>query len=96
MRGRKIKEMYDTEKQERKPCRLCLLRDIDPAQYEAKIKRLIDLLPAGEKATTEVYESRLATCTECSYLKDAFCGACGCMVELRAAKKADKCPYGKW
>ena len=63
---------------------------------EGKVKRLIDLLPAGEKATAEVYESRLATCTECSYLKDAFCGACGCMVELRAAKKADKCPYGKW
>ncbi|MCR5520464.1 MAG: DUF6171 family protein [Lachnospiraceae bacterium] len=79
-----------------KPCRLCLLRDINPAEYEAKVKRLIKLLGPDEKTPDDVYEARLQVCTTCSYLKDAFCGACGCMVELRAAKKAEKCPYGKW
>ncbi len=80
----------------RKPCRLCLLRDINPAEYEARVKRLINLLSPAEKTPADAYEARLQVCTTCSYLKDAFCGACGCMVELRAAKKAEKCPYGKW
>lgn len=80
----------------RKPCRLCLLRDINPAEYEARVKRLINLLSPAEKTPADAYEARLEVCTTCSYLKDAFCGACGCMVELRAAKKTEKCPYGKW
>ena len=80
----------------RKPCRLCLLRDINPAEYEARVKRLINLLSPAEKIPADAYEARLLVCTTCSYLKDAFCGACGCMVELRAAKKTEKCPYGKW
>ena len=80
----------------RKPCRLCLLRDINPAEYEARVKRLINLLSPAEKTPADAYEARLQVCTTCSYLKDAFCGACGCMVELRAAKKTEKCPYGKW
>ncbi len=88
--------MQDDEKHMKKPCTRCLLRDIDPARYEAEVRRLIDLLPPGEKAAADVYGSRLNKCTECDYLKDAFCGACGCMVELRAAKKTGKCPYGKW
>ena len=80
----------------RKPCRLCLLRDINPAEYEARVKRLINLLSPAEKTPADAYEARLQVCTTCSYLKEAFCGACGCMVELRAAKKSEKCPYGKW
>ena len=80
----------------RKPCRLCLIRDINPAEYEARVKRLINLLSPAEKTPADAYEARLQVCTTCSYLKDAFCGACGCMVELRAAKKSEKCPYGKW
>ena len=80
----------------RKHCRLCLLRDINPAEYEARVKRLINLLSPAEKTPADAYEARLQVCTTCSYLKDAFCGACGCMVELRAAKKTEKCPYGKW
>jgi hypothetical protein len=84
------------ETKTRKPCRLCLLRDINPAEYEARVKRLIDLLGPKERASDEVYEARLKVCTTCPYLRDAFCGACGCMVELRAAKKTEKCPYAHW
>lgn len=81
---------------DKKPCRLCLLKDIDPKEYEAKIKRILDLMDKSEKASDEVYEKRLNLCTTCSYLRDGFCGACGCYVELRAAKKSSDCPYEKW
>ena len=80
----------------KKPCRLCLLRDIDPKEYEAKIKRVIDLMDKSEKASEVVYEQRLEVCRTCSYLKDAFCGACGCYVELRCVKKDARCPYEHW
>lgn len=82
--------------QRKKPCRLCLLRDIDPKEYEAKIGRIINLMDKSEKATEDIYEHRLEVCRTCSYLKDAFCGACGCYVELRCAKKDARCPYEHW
>lgn len=80
----------------KKPCRLCLLKDINPQEYEAKIKRILDHMEKNEKASDEVYEKRLKACTECHYLKDGFCGACGCYVELRCAKKTSTCPYENW
>ena len=81
---------------QRKPCRLCLLKDINPAEYELKIKRILDLMEAKEKASDEEYERRLNTCKECHYLKDGFCGACGCYVELRCARRTSDCPYERW
>ena len=86
----------NTDKQTKKPCKLCLLRDIDRAEYEAKIKRVIDLMGKSEKVSDEAYEERLDVCKTCSYLKDAFCGACGCYVELRCVKKSAHCPYDRW
>jgi len=80
----------------KKPCRLCLLKDINPKEYEAKIKRILDHMDPKEKALDEMYEKRLKACTECHYLKDGFCGACGCYVELRCAKKTSTCPYEHW
>lgn len=80
----------------KKPCRLCLLKDIDPKEYENRIKRVIDLMDRKDKASNDEYEHRLDVCRTCSYLKDAFCGACGCYVELRCVKKKAKCPYEYW
>ena len=80
----------------KKPCRLCLLKDIDPKEYENRIKRVIDLMDRKDKASNDEYEDRLDVCRTCSYLKDAFCGACGCYVELRRVKKNAKCPYEYW
>ena len=80
----------------KKPCRLCLLKDIDPKEYENRIKRVIDLMDRKDKASNDEYEDRLDVCRTCSYLKDAFCGACGCYVELRGVKKNAKCPYEYW
>jgi len=84
------------EENGKKPCRICLLKDINPKEYEAKIKRVIDLMDKKEKASDKVYQERLEICKSCSYLKDAFCGACGCYVELRCIKKSITCPYDKW
>lgn len=80
----------------RKPCRLCLLKDINPDEYQSKIKRILDHMEAREKASDKVYGERLDACTKCHYLKDGFCGACGCYVELRCAKKESSCPYEHW
>ena len=80
----------------KKPCRLCLLKDIDPKEYEAKIKRVIDMMKPNEKCGDSIYKNRLDECVNCSYLKDGFCMACGCYVELRAIKKDSDCPYEKW
>jgi hypothetical protein len=81
---------------QKKPCIKCLLKDIDPVQYETRIKKLIDLMDKSEKADNKAYEKRLQICSRCSYLKDAFCGACGCYVELRCVKKNASCPYDHW
>ena len=40
-------------------CKLCLLREIDPAEYEAKIKRLIDLMKEDEKTTNSAFLAKL-------------------------------------
>ena len=80
----------------KKPCRLCLLKDIDPKEYENRIKRVIDLMDRKDKASNDEYEDRLDVCRTCSYLKDAFCGACGCYVEYRAYVAASHCPKKKW
>lgn len=81
---------------DRKKCKICLIRDIDPEKYINEIKRLIDHLPLSEKSSAGEYEARLDKCSECSYLKDGFCMACGCYVELRAAKRNGNCPYKHW
>ena len=73
-----------------------LIGDIDPAEYEKKIKRLLDLMKPEEKASAETYENRLGICQACHYLSEGTCGACGCFVELRAAAGSGRCPYKKW
>jgi len=79
-----------------KKCKICLLRDINPEEYQTKIKRIIDLMKEQEKASEQTYQLRLDECVSCHYLKDGFCMACGCYVELRAIKRDGNCPYDKW
>lgn len=62
----------------------------------AKIYRVIMLLSKDEKADDDKVKARLDTCKACDYLADATCQACGCYVELHAARKDSKCPYKKW
>ena len=77
-------------------CLKCLLQEINEEEDMNKIYKVISLLGKNEKALDEVNKARLDTCRSCDYLADATCTACGCYVELRAAKKDSKCPYKKW
>ena len=78
-------------------CRKCLTRDmIGKDEYFKTLQELIDNIPEDVKTPSERYETRLKTCTECERLADGMCAACGCYVELRAAKASGTCPYDNW
>ena len=78
-------------------CRKCLTRDmIGRDEYFKTLQDLIDNIPEEVKTPSETYEKRLHICTECERLADGMCAACGCYVELRAAKAAGYCPYRLW
>ena len=77
-------------------CRKCLLKDSFPADYEKYVASLLIRLPDGQKASEDVRESRLAQCRACDQLNTGTCMGCGCLVELKAAHKNEKCPYRKW
>lgn len=83
---------------ERKPCRRCLLQDIDEAQLMEAIQQRIAALPAAQKASPEDYAARLSQCRLCDSLVSGTCQKCGCYVELRAAKRSSYCPHErpKW
>ena len=77
-------------------CKRCLLRDAFPADYEKYVASLLRRMPETQKAAKETYDSRLAQCKACDYLNNGTCMGCGCLVELKAAYKNEKCPYRKW
>ena len=81
---------------EKKPCRKCLLKEIDPQAYMDQLHKYIELLDKDVKSPQNLYENRLNICKECDYLNEGTCQACGCFVELRAAVRKNKCPYKKW
>ena len=82
--------------EERRPCRKCLLAQLDNDKLLADVRTAIDRLPDAEKVSENEYLSRLEKCKECDHLNEGTCNACGCYVELRAAAKTGKCPYKKW
>jgi len=78
-------------------CRKCLTRDmIDKDDYFKTLQEMIKNIPEDIKTPGTIYEQRLNTCTGCERLMDGLCNACGCYVELRAAKESNACPYSKW
>lgn len=79
-----------------KHCLRCLLQEYDEEAYMSKLKRVILLMKASERASEEETERRLGICRQCDYLERGTCRACGCYVELRAASRAGRCPYKKW
>ncbi|HBM31731.1 MAG TPA: hypothetical protein DHW32_04425 [Ruminococcaceae bacterium] len=80
---------------ERKPCRRCLLQDIDESQLMEAIQQRIAALPASQRASAEDYAARLSECRMCDFLVSGTCQKCGCYVELRAAKRSAYCPHEK-
>ncbi len=77
-------------------CRMCLLRDMDKNEYLKSIQNRIESLDEEIRTDQALYEGRLAICRTCGYLRNGFCGACGCFAELRAAVTVNRCPYDKW
>ncbi len=81
---------------ERKRCRKCLLAELDNEKLLAEVKDAVERLPESAKVSEETFQVRIGVCRNCDYLNEGTCNACGCYVELRAAAKTGKCPYGKW
>ncbi|MCR4766652.1 MAG: DUF6171 family protein [Saccharofermentans sp.] len=79
-----------------KICTRCLLKDFSKEQYEKIIVEGIRALPAEDIVSEELEAERLDLCGQCEKLNRGTCLACGCFVEIRAATKKGRCPYGKW
>ncbi len=77
-------------------CLRCLLREFDEQAYVKTLKERIERTPARERTDPAAYDARLEVCRACDRLERGTCLACGCYVELRAASKRGRCPYGKW
>ena len=77
-------------------CKKCLLREAFPADSEKYVASLLRRMTPAQKAPDEIYRSRLSQCEACDQLNNGTCMGCGCLVELKAAYKNEKCPYKKW
>ena len=74
-------------------CHRCLLAAMpSQAALASSIRELIDLLPPDARAPETLRRGRLDACSACDRLIDGTCALCGCYVELRAAKSAQRCP----
>ena len=76
---------------ERRPCR-CLLREDESQRplYEL-IRETLAAMPDALRASEPTRERRLAACAACERLLGGTCALCGCYVELRAAKRGQRC-----
>jgi hypothetical protein len=90
------KDMRNEKSSGEKHCLRCLLQEYDEEAYLSKLKRVILLMKASERAPEEVTGKRLDTCRQCDYLERGTCLACGCYVELKAVYKDGHCPKKKW
>jgi radical SAM superfamily enzyme with C-terminal helix-hairpin-helix motif len=77
-------------------CRRCLLEEMQEDELYKNLREVIDAIPAELKAPRDIYMKRLDTCRACDRLVSGMCVLCGCYVEMRAAKNAQRCPDGKW
>lgn len=74
-------------------CPRCLLGDVPGGEeLAAKLGEWLAVIPDGQRADDETVRARLAACRECPHLADGLCGLCGCYVELRAARRSQRCP----
>ena len=77
-------------------CHKCLLREAFPADYEKYVASVLAAVPDREKAQPQLLAARLEACKNCDRLNNGTCMGCGCLVEIRAAMRAQKCPFGRW
>lgn len=75
------------------PCRRCLLEDMaDQQELAAMMRERNALLDDSLRTDDETRRARLDVCRTCDSLVQGTCVLCGCYVELRTAKKAQRCP----
>lgn len=89
-------ENDNNEKQTKRICKKCLLKEFDYDKYQKDLLKAIEILDKDVKADNELYDNRLNICKQCERLFEGTCKACGCYVELRAAVKKSRCPYKLW
>lgn len=74
-------------------CPRCLLGDIPGGEELARqMEAWINAIPPERRADGSAAAERLAACRGCPHLADGLCGLCGCYVELRVAKREQRCP----
>ena len=78
-----------------KPCRKCLLSEMDEAAFFETVQQYVDAIPPEQKTPEPEYRSRLEKCKQCSHLTNGMCVLCGCYVEVRAAKVVQHCVKSK-
>ncbi len=76
-------------------CKKCFI-GVQAEQYADMIEKCKAAIPARDRTEDGEYARRIVLCEECEFFHAATCRACGCYVELRAAKKATHCPKKKW
>ena len=79
-----------------KKCLRCNETLIDEKIFTEQLKEYVESIPEEIKTPPVEYSRRLNLCHICGDLKGGICSACGCFVEMRAAKEIMYCPYNKW
>ncbi len=78
-------------------CRKCLIRDLmEGESFYVSLKNAMDAIPEEDRSPQQEYDRRLELCRVCERLAEGMCRACGCYVEVRALRKNQDCPYGRW
>lgn len=82
----------------KKPCRKCLLENMEKDELIKNLYEYISSYPVEKRTDEDTYHRRLSVCRECDELFNGMCAKCGCFVELRALKKKAFCPHEnkKW
>ena len=77
-------------------CRRCLLMEAFPEDYARYVESLLGRMRPAERVPGDEYQKRLAVCRACEQLDRGTCMGCGCLVELRAARRGEHCPFRRW
>ena len=64
----------------------------DEAELAALVRERAEAVPEEERTPEAEYAERLSRCRGCASLMRGTCRECGCYVEIRAARKRQKCP----
>ena len=76
----------------KRPCR-CLVAEMPgEAELAEIIRERIETIPEEERTPEQEYALRLSACRNCRYLQRGTCALCGCYIEIRAARKKQRCP----